>query len=81
MQGGVCVVGGGFKEGSEKVKGRAYRAAVKQHQLGDTNVDPHAETLVVEHVVDLRERGRLLNTTCVTSGGGMERHHNQLYVF
>lgn len=40
------------------MKSRAYRAAVKQHQLGDTNVDPHSQTLVVEHVVDLQETGK-----------------------
>lgn len=37
------------------VKSQAYWAAVKQHQLGNTNVDPDSQTLVVEHVIDLQE--------------------------
>lgn len=37
------------------MKSQAYWAAVKQHQLGDTDVDPDSQTLVVEHVVDLQE--------------------------
>lgn len=37
------------------MKSQAYWAVVKQHQLGDTNVDPDSQTLVVEHVVDLQE--------------------------
>lgn len=28
---------------------------MKQYQLGDTNVDPDSQTLMVEHVVDLQE--------------------------
>lgn len=43
------------KEGSKRVKSQAYWAAVKQHQLGDTDVDPDSQALVVEHVVDLQE--------------------------
>lgn len=44
-----------LKRGSERVKSQTYWAGVKQHQLGDPNVDPDSQTLVVEHVVDLQE--------------------------
>lgn len=37
------------------MKSQTYWAGVKQHQLGDPNVDPDSQTLVVEHVVDLQE--------------------------
>lgn len=40
---------------SKKLENQAYWTAVKQNQLGDTNVDPKSQTLVVEHVVDLQE--------------------------
>lgn len=43
------------KPGSKRMRSQAYWAAMKQYQLGDTNVDPDSQTLMVEHVVDLQE--------------------------
>lgn len=48
------------KEGSKRLESQAYWAVVKQHQLGDSNVDPDPQTLVVEHVVNLQEMEQLL---------------------
>lgn len=47
------------KEPSRRVKSQTYWAAVKQHQLGDSNVDPDSQTLMVEHVVNLQEMEQL----------------------
>lgn len=36
----------------------AYWSAVKQHELGDTNVNPDSQTAVMEHVENLHNTSK-----------------------